>query len=237
MKKLSRTSLSALKNASIVLTEQQQRAVKGGCSLEDMGVGYWSGNNYYWYRTSECTCGSGGYGLGEYGSGGYGSGGYNSGGYGGYYGYMGNGSSGGYGHSDGGYWGQGTKDCALQAIASITGLSVEKVWGYAADVIQHNLNVSEGYAQTMAGLPLSESDIEAVLQKAGGGCYEVDLNKLSSTTFNNSIGLINGHVVRVTSYDSSTGTVHWIDPQNNNKTGSDSSSSFHSIKSSQEFNY
>ncbi|GAB6121413.1 hypothetical protein [Dysgonomonas termitidis] len=82
MKKLTRTSLSALKRTSTVLTEQQQRAIKGGCSLDQMGVGYWIGGNYYWYRTSECTCDSGytpgnsGYGYGGYsywGGSGYGS--------------------------------------------------------------------------------------------------------------------------------------------------------------------
>ncbi len=61
MKKLERSHLKRLKEESYVLNTEEEKRIKGGCSLDEMGQGYWIGGNYYWYRTSECTCGSAGY--------------------------------------------------------------------------------------------------------------------------------------------------------------------------------
>ncbi len=121
MKKLERSHLKRLKEENYVLNKQEEGMVKGGCSLDEMGEGYWIGGNYYWYRTSECTCGSAGY---------YGYGGntytqeqfnnWQGTWYGGYvdgWGYVGPETTV-YGDDKYGYIGQGRTDCAIRANAS-----------------------------------------------------------------------------------------------------------------------
>jgi hypothetical protein len=78
-KKLTRDSFSALRETAIVLDEDYQRRIQGGCTSDDHGIGYTdSAGNYHWTRTSECNSNcspSGSYGSSsDYGSsGGYGS--------------------------------------------------------------------------------------------------------------------------------------------------------------------
>ncbi len=54
MKKLTKDSFSALRSSTIVLNEDQQRAIKGGGYFDDYGIGYYdSSGSYHWTRTSE----------------------------------------------------------------------------------------------------------------------------------------------------------------------------------------
>ncbi|GAB6121415.1 hypothetical protein [Dysgonomonas termitidis] len=204
MKKLTRTSLSALKRTSTVLTEQQQRAIKGGCSLDQMGVGYWIGGNYYWYRTSECTCGS------SYDSGntGYGYGGYN------YWGSEPN-NYGGYGYnygSWGGYPGEGIMDCVIQSLAYMYGLSTNEVYAMMIEVMQELYGWGPEASAAMAGSTGANLEqVEAITRMLSGSCYSNSYNSSSSMC---ALGLTKGgHAIALEYYDSSSETYSYWDEQ------------------------
>ena len=253
MKKISRKDLQGLRRQFPVLSKDDMRHYVGGYDgggYFSGGTGYGWGDGYgdfgggsggYWGGSSDnyydnvfnYWLASGNYFYDENGNFFWSNGDYFTDAYGNPFMYGGNiYSDDTYG---GNYTGQGRKDCSIQSIAAITGLSVEILHRYASQVIQRELNVSAGYADVMAGLPLKASEIEAVLEMAGGECFNVYINGGRNVTFTRSIGLINHHVVKVVSYDSSTGLIHWIDPQNNNVQGSAPLSSFNSIKSFSDY--
>lgn len=253
MKKISRKNLEGLRRCFSTLTKDEMRHYVGGYdggSYFGGGLGYGWGDNYYGYlggsggypgsssdnyydNAFNEWLASGNYFYDEYGNFYWSTGNYFTDAYGDPFWYDDNIYNDDIYGSD--YTGHGRTDCSLQAIAAITGLSVDILHQYASEVIQRELNVSSEYANIMAGLPLKESEIEAVLEMAGGACFNVSINGYYNVTFDRSIGLINHHVVKVVSYDASTGYIHWVDPQNNNESGSAPLSSFVTIKSFSDY--
>lgn len=246
MKKISRKDLQGLRRQYPVLTKCEMRRYVGGYDGGGYfggGIGYgWDdgygdfggGSGGYWGGSSDnydenafnYWIASGNYYYDENGNFFWSAGNYFTDAYGNSFSY----DTSYYGGIDFKYVGYGITDCVLQSIAVITGLPLEVIRQYAARVIQKELNVSYDYGYITAGLPMKESEIDALLEMAGGECLNVYINGNCDTTFSRSIGLINHHVVKVVSYDSSTGLIHWIDPQNNNEAGSAPLSSFYSIK-------
>ncbi len=113
----------------------------------------------------------------------------------------------------------------------MTGLSVESVIGHAAQYISEKYQISLQTAKNFATTGLREDEIDEVLQRAMGGCYNISINENYNQTFNNAVGLVYKHVVKVVSYDASTGMVDCIDIQNNNTSCQYPLSSFVNIKS------
>lgn len=94
-------------------------------------------------------------------------------------------------------------------------------------ILQNSYNYSQPVSDILAGNNLYLEDIENLMYSIAGSCYVNSYNADASMC---ALGLIGpgvnnqGHAVVLESYDASTNTYHYTDPQNGYATGTISAS-------------
>ncbi|WP_298648564.1 hypothetical protein [uncultured Proteiniphilum sp.] len=132
-----------------------------------------------------------------------------------------------YGSGSGSYPGQGVSDCVIQSIAYMFGLSPEEVHARLTGIVQNEYGMSVDASAVWAGTGANFSEIELLMYSIAGSC---NVNSYNANTSMSALGLIGpgrsnqGHAVVLNSYDASTNTYQYTDPQNNYSTGTISAS-------------
>ncbi len=120
------------------------------------------------------------------------------------------------------YPGKGSLDCVIQSVAYMYGLSVDEVHAKMSQVLQDLYGFGAAASDVMAGLTANREQTETLIQKIAGDCYVNSYNGSNASMC--ALGLARGssglgHAVVLEFYDASTNSYHYVDPQNNNITG------------------
>ncbi|MEA5081278.1 MAG: hypothetical protein VB024_06600 [Dysgonamonadaceae bacterium] len=115
------------------------------------------------------------------------------------------------------YSGQEIGDCVIQSVAYMYGLSVDVVHAQMSEVLQELYGFSATASDIMAGNSAYVADAQALMTKVTGNCNVPSYNTDASIC---ALGLTNyGHALVLEFYDASTNSYQYVDPQNNNITG------------------